>query len=969
MIINEIYNNFKLISKEFVKEENSDVLIFEHIATKAKLIKLVNEDPNKTFGIGFRTPPNNSTGVAHILEHTVLNGSKKYTTREPFMDLLKSSLQTFLNAMTFSDKTIYPVASRNDKDFHNLIDVYLDAVFNPRIYDIKEIFMQEGWHYELNNAESDIEYKGVVYNEMKGAMSSAEDQVMDKLMRTLYPDTIYKYNSGGDPYEIPKLKYEEFLDFHTKYYHPSNSYIFLYGNGDTIKELAHIDKFIDEYDYLKVDSNIDKQEPFKESKIKVEYYSMSKEESSSNKSYLSYSCCLGDTTDVETLLMNEILNETLIESQASPIRKALLSEGVCEDIIASYSDGIHQTFGIIAKNSSSEDLERFNSIVSNVLLDIVSNGIDSKLLEASVNKIEFSLREKADHSARGVLSFITALNTWLYDDNPVKAFKYEEPLSELKSKLSSGYFEKYIENKVMNNPHKTLLIVKPDPGLYDRLDCEVKQELESMKSNLTNLEIEELINDNKKLSDFQTRIDSDKDKDTIPKLSLSDINTKIERIDLDIEDLGNSKLLHLNEFTNSVDYINILFNIDYIPYEDVQYLSLLSYLLGNMDTKNYDYSSLSNEIYLNSGGISANVSINSDFYTKELYPKFVISAKCLSDKLAETINLIEEITINSKLDNKKRLKEMILELKSKIEMTIYDSGHSVAINRVMSYFQPSAYYDEKAKGLDFFFFIQELDNNFEKEYDNLVKKLNELYEKIFNKNNLLIHLTMNSNDYDIAKNEISKLISKYSKNIYQKCDYSIENKNLNEGISSSSSVQYVSKGFDLSKYGIEYEGSMEVLANILNMEYLHNQIRAIGGAYGAGIKFYTNGSVGTYSYRDPNLKKTIDVYDNIGTFIDNLELSKEDLESSIIGSMKSFDPLLTIRIKAGLSLSRYISNVKYETLDKYLNQAINTNLEKLKSYSKPLSDAMSENYLVTLGNEKNINENKNLFKNIIKLKK
>ncbi len=968
MKIGNIYSNFKLIEKQFVNEENSEALIFEHINTKAKLLKLVNEDHNKTFGIGFRTPPNDSTGVAHILEHTVLNGSEKYRTREPFMDLLKSSLQTFLNAMTFSDKTIYPVASRNTKDFHNLMDVYLDAVFNPRIYDTKEIFMQEGWHYELNSPDENISYKGVVYNEMKGAMSAPEDQVMEKIMKGLYPNTIYKYNSGGDPYRIPKLKYEEFLDFHRSYYHPSNSYIFLYGNGNTEDELEHIAQYIDNYDYLKVDSDIKMQEAFEEPKDKQAYYSLSKDEDYLDKSYIAYSCCTGKTVNVEDVLMNEILNEMFIESQASPIRKALIENEVCEDVLSSYSDGIHQTFSIIAKNAEPEKKFYFDNLVRGIFQDIVENGVDESLLRASVNKIEFSLREKHDHSARGVLSFITAFNTWLYDKSPLDGLKYEEILEELKVKLYNGYFEEYLSERVLNNPHKILLLVKPEPGLNERLDIEVDRRLQSYKEELNDEEIEELIEENKRLSEFQTRIDSEEDKATIPKLNLKDIDTKIERIELNEEEFMGAKLLHLDEFTNSVNYMRFVFDAKSVSYEELPYLSLLSALLGNVDTENYDYSTLSNEVYMNAGDITTFANLYTDFNTGELYPKFVLFAKCMNDKMAKTVDLINEISFKSILDDKKRLKEILLETKSKIEMSVYDSGNVVAMNRMMSYFQQSAYYNEQSKGLEYYFFIQDLDSDYEIMYGEIVQKLEALYKKIFNRNNLLIHLTMESEAYEDAKKYLPSFIEKLNEEEYPEADFSIERTQKNEGILSSSNVQYVSKGFNLNEYGIKYEGSMEVVANIVNMDFLHNQIRAIGGAYGAGIKFYRNGAVATFSYRDPNLKNTVDVYDGIGSYLSSLEISKDDIESSIIGSMSCFDPLLTTRLKASLSLNRYINKVDYKDLDELLNQALSTDLEKIKQLSEPLTKAMKENYLCVLGNENVINDNKDMFNNIIRLK-
>lgn len=969
MNIGEIYSNFELKEKQFIAEENSTALIFEHVKTRARLLKLVNDENNKVFGIGFRTPPNNSTGVAHILEHTVLNGSKKYTTKEPFMDLLKSSLQTFLNAMTFGDKTIYPVSSRNERDFHNLMDVYLDAVFNPRIYEAKEIFMQEGWHYDIKNEDDPLKYKGVVYNEMKGAMSGAEDQVMEDIMKSLYPETIYRHNSGGDPYEIPNLSYEEFLDFHRKYYHPSNSYIFLYGNGDTAEELSHIEQFLEGYSYLSVDSSIELQEPFREPRAEEAKYSMLQGEDPENKAYLSLNYSIGLTKNTEDVIMNYLLTEIFIDSQASPLRKALLENNLCEDIISGYSEGIHQTFSIVAKNTSPDKKPDFEDIVRRVFSDIVENGLDKKLLMASLNKLEFMLRERQDHSAKGVISFITAFNTWLYDGSPIDALLYDELLEELKGKIDSGYFEQYVSEKLLNNPHRTLLVAVPEPGLYQKLDRDVDKKLESYKENLSRENLVNLLAENKKLESFQTREDSPEAKATIPKLSLEDVTKRTERIELEVKDLGESKILLLDEFTNSISYIKFLFNMDFVELEDIPYVSLLSSILGGISTENYSYSDLSNEIYLNAGDVSVSIDLYSDFYTKEIYPKFTLSAKCISDRAKETLEIMSEIATKSLFDDKKRMKELILEIKSRLEMAIYDSGHVLTMNRALSYFNPLSKYNELIKGFDFYFFIQDLDRDFDSRFDELVSKLTDLYNKVFNKNKLLINLTMEMADYESTKDSLSLVLDNLSSEKLKKADLKFDLSNKKEGILSSANVQYVSKAFDLSRIGTEYSGSMEVLANILNMDFLHNSIRAIGGAYGAGIKFYKSDVMATYSYRDPNLKSTIETYDSIGSYLRNLDLSSEELESAVIGSMSAFDPLLTVKNKSGLALSRYINNASYEDLDRLLNEALNTDLETLKSYADVLDKAMKGDYLCVLGNEETIKKDSDLFNNLIKLKR
>lgn len=593
------YYGFKLEEEYEIKEIQSTARLFIHEKSGAKLLQLENNDDNKVFSIGFRTPPWNSTGVPHIIEHSVLSGSRKYRTKEPFMDMLKGSLQTFINAMTFSDKTLYPVASRNDKDFFNLMDVYLDAVFYPRIYEEPKIFMQEGWHYEIFNKEDPIVYKGVVYNEMKGAYSSPETILDDEISKSLYPDTCYKYSSGGNPDVIPELTYEEFLDFHKRFYHPSNSYIYVYGNGNIEKYLEHIDKdYLSNFDKKDIDSHIDMQKPFQKRKEVLAYYPILKDEDDENRSYLSLNFVLGENTNPETYLMTDILRLMLIELEGAPIKKALLQEEIGEDVFSINVGGIQPGFGIVAKNTSSDKKETFENIVFDALKKLVEKGIDKKLIEASINIMEYNLREAGNFPTKGLLYNIQSMDSWLYDGSPTAHLQYEDTINKLRKNMGTGYFEKFIEERLIKNPHSSMVIVEPKKGLKEEKDKALKEKLAKFKESLTDEEIEYLIKQNEELKKMQLSDDTPEAKATIPKLSISDVDKKAEIIPQEIIKFEESTLLFHDIFTSKIAYVDFYFDTSVIDEDLIPYISLLAGILGKIDTQVRDYSELANDIYI-----------------------------------------------------------------------------------------------------------------------------------------------------------------------------------------------------------------------------------------------------------------------------------------------------------------------------------------------------------------------------------
>ena len=972
MDIGKTYYGFKLEDQYEIKEIQSIARIFTHDKSGAKLLHLENEDNNKVFSIGFRTPPSNSTGVPHIIEHCVLSGSRKYRTKEPFMDMVKGSLQTFINAITFSDKTVYPIASRNEKDFFNLMDVYLDAVFHPRIYEEPKIFMQEGWHYELFDEKDPIIYKGVVYNEMQGAYSSPETILVDEIDKSLYPDTCYRFSSGGKPNVIPQLKYEDFLDFHRKYYHPSNSYIFLYGNGDIEKQLKFIDgEYLSEFDRKSIDSDIYIQLPFQERKETVAYYPILKDEPEENRSYLSLNFVLGENIDPELYLMTSILGLLLIDTEAAPLKKALIEAEIGEDIFSLSTGGIQPGFSIVAKNSSMDKKDKFEKIVLDTLNKLVNEGIDKKLIEAAINIVEFNLREAMKFPTKGLIYNIQALDSWLYDGEPTIHLQYEATLDKLKANMDKGYFEKFIEEKLINNTHSSLVIINPKKGLGDEEVREVELELENYKNKLSKEEIENLIKENEELKNMQLSEDTEEAKATIPKLSISDVEPKAENIPQEIIKYNEATILFHNIFTSKISYLDFYFDTSMVEEELIPYISLLSNLLGKLDTEDKSYGELSNDIYVNTGGIDLNAAAYSQKDNGEIYyPKFVISGRAIGKKNnIELMKLINEIINRTKIENEKRIKELLQQMKSRMEMSIFSIGHSLVAGRVGSYFSPSGKYAEKLKGLEYYWFISEILKDFDKNSEEILANLNKVYREIFNLNNLIISFTGDKEDFAIAKDNLNIITNNLNREKFKPEKYNFLMSKLNEGILSSANVQYVSKGNNFKNLGYEYNGKMDVLSTILSRDYLHNRIRAQGGAYGAGISFSRTGVVTTFSYRDPNLKETLEVYDNMANYIENLNLSHEDLTTYIIGTISKLEPAITPHGKGAIATSRYISGLTQEEIQKTRDEVLSTKLEDLKAFAPLLEDTMKENYICVLGNENRIKENEGVFKELVKLNK
>lgn len=966
--IGNVYHGFKLKRQEKVEEINSVARIFEHEKSGARLLHLENDDSNKVFSIGFKTLPSNDTGVAHILEHSVLCGSKKFPTKEPFVELIKGSLNTFLNAMTFSDKTIYPLASKNEKDFFNLMDVYLDAVFHPNIYNTKEILMQEGWHYELENIEDELTYKGVVYNEMKGAFSSPDGVLMRNIQGSLFENNTYKNESGGDPEFIPNLTQEEFLNFHSKYYHPSNSYIFLYGDGNLDKMLAFInDNYLSEFDKKEVDSEILPEKPFDKMKEVTKEYSISIDESESEKTFMAMNFVTGKSTDDELYLSLSTLEYLLLETQGAPLKKALIDAELGNDVYGVFDASILQpVFSIVVKGSEESKKDKFKEVVINTLEDLVKNGIDKKLIEACVNITEFKLRE-ADFQGmpKGLYYYITAMDSWLYGGDPLVHFKYEKNIEKMKQGLTTDYFEKLIDKYLLKNTHSSLLLLVPKKGLADEKEAILKERLKKYKESLSVEELQNIVNETRELIKRQTTPDSHEVLETIPVLSLDDIDKKVEELKVEDIIVNGVRTLHHDVFTSKIAYISFMFDTTCIKEEDIPYISLLGTLLGKLDTKTYTYGELSNEVLINTGGIYFKSEAYGDSKDSSKFSPYLEgNLSVLDDKFPVALSIISDIIQNTVFEDKKRIKELIRMLISRIEMRLLERGHQVASTRLGSYFLPSYSYIEKTSGYEFYKFLKDLDNNFDLEIDKVIKKLQEMMKNIFNINNLTIAITGKETELNVLKNNIDILLASLSNHSVDRYEYGFKEENKKEGMLTPSNVQYVAKGYNFKKLGYEYTGKLLVLKAIIGMDYLWNKVRVQGGAYGAFANILRNGNLVFASYRDPNIRETLNAYDEVPKYIREFNTTEREMNKYIIGTISDLDMPLTPSMSGEIAISYYLRGISLEDRERERKEVLSTNIKDINGFADMVSEVLKQDFVVVLGNDNKIKKNKDIFKTL-----
>lgn len=970
------YQGFKLIETRFVQEVNAECLYFIHEKSGARLFKIMADDANKTFAIAYKTVPEDDCGTPHIIEHSVLNGSKNFPVKSPFDRLLQGSLNTFLNAMTGGDMTVYPVASMNDKDYFNLMHVYLDAVFNPLIYTDERIFMQEGWHYEMQDVRSpqdssltsEVEYKGVVYNEMKGVYSNALSELEYQRARILFPDNGYGLESGGHPSAIPQLTYEKFLNFHRKYYHPSNSYILLYGNANLEQELQLInDEYLANYTRSETEITIPLQTPFAQMKRETKPYALADDEDTDQKTYLSLSFVTGKNTDLALVKALDVLTEALVNQESAPLRRALLDAGIGQDVSASMSEMQQNVFEIRVQNANTADTDRFYQIVMAELQKVVENGLDSAMVEGIINRMEFQLRE-GDTPHKGLMYFFMNMSNWMFAQDPYIGLEYEKYLKNLKDGIQNGYLKTVVKDYLINNPHVLLLTLEPQKGLQSILNKQVKDELADYGASLTNEQKEALVQKTTELIEYQQREDDSTALATIPMLELTDIGKTGEWSGVVEKDQSSTKVLHCNEFTNGIIYSSLFFDASVIDKQDIPYIRLLSEVLGKLPTQAYDFGTLDNTLNRETGGF--NTSFTGFLKNRSddtLQPKFEVSAKTLHDKSDALFGLINEIINHSKYDDHDRLKELLTRHQSQIDQRMKQNGMNVALTRLYSYHSNQGMFAEMRGGLEYYRFLNDLVANYETKKGALTSKLTEISARLFTQKNMIVGVTCNDDEYSQFVPLLNQFIAKLNASDAQPQQWVFDPKPKNEGIITASKVQFVLQGANFKKLGYEWNGRIRVLDQLLSTDYLQTQVRVIGGAYGGFSRFEPSGNVYFASYRDPNLKETLDNYQGTTAYLDSLTMDSKAMTRFIIGTISKIDRPKTASEKGDEAFYNYFTGVTKETVQKERTEILSTSPEDLKQMNKMVSDILNQKIWCVYGNDEKLKAADGLFQSLVSL--
>lgn len=963
---------YEILDEHRVEDVQSDGFILRHKKSGARIAILSNNDDNKVFYIGFRTPPEDETGVPHIIEHTTLCGSKKFPVKDPFIELAKGSLNTFLNAMTYPDKTVYPVASCNDQDFKNLMDVYLDAVFNPNITKYEEIFKQEGWHYELTDKDDELKINGVVYNEMKGAYSSPDEVLSSQIYRSLFPDNTYSKDSGGNPEYIPKLTYEAYLDFYHKYYHPSNSYIYLYGDMDVVERLEWLDKeYLSLYDYKKVNSEINKQPAFDEIKNVEAQYSITMDDTQENKTYLSYNRVVGDTLDEMLYQAFDVLDYALVSSPGAPVKQALIDAGIGDDVYGSYDAGILQpVFSFVAKNANASQADEFESIIESTLKEVVKTGINKEALLAGINSSEFKFRE-ADFGQfpKGLLFGLNCLDSWLFDD--MKPFIHLECLgtfAKLRKAVDTDYFEKLIQEYLLDNTHGSSVTVKPKRGLGNEREEALAKELSNYKASLSDEEIKKLIEDTEHLKKYQEEPSSDEDLRKLPMLTRADMKKNAMAFSNIEDELLDVKVVRHDIESNGIDYISFLFDAGDFAQRELGYLGFFTNALGLVSTEKYSYTDLANATNIYTGGISTGTASHPDIKDRNNFVfKFEVKLKVLEKNLDKALELMEQMLLSSDFTDTKRLGELVAQIKARLQANLSSSGHLVAAMRSMSSFSRYALYQDELKGIAFYRSICHIEKELSESPKSVSDKLAAIARKLFARNRMLISFTGNNEAYGNAKPSLEKVIAGFNKMSAIGNQAEVHFNTAKEAFIDASQIQYVAKTGDFICEGYEYTGALRLLRIILSYDYLWINVRVKGGAYGCMNTFLRSGESYFVSYRDPNLSDTLDVYDRIPEYIKSFSPDERDMTKYIIGTFSALDTPMNPEAKGSRSLSAYLEGITYEQIQKERNEILNAQPEDIRRLADLVEAVLKKDSICVIGNENMIKESARLFENVEKL--
>ncbi|RYQ90143.1 hypothetical protein Ahy_B09g096399 isoform D [Arachis hypogaea] len=972
---------FEKVSEEFIPECKSKAVLFRHRKTGAEVMSVSNHDENKVFGIVFRTPPKDSTGIPHILEHSVLCGSRKYPLKEPFVELLKGSLHTFLNAFTYPDRTCYPVASTNTKDFYNLVDVYLDAVFFPRCVEDFQTFQQEGWHFELNDPSEDITYKGVVFNEMKGVYSQPDNILGRTSQQALYPDTTYGVDSGGDPQVIPKLTFEEFKEFHRKYYHPSNSRIWFYGDDDPNERLRILGEYLDMFDASSApnESKIEPQKLFSKPVRIIEKYPASEGADLKKQHMVTLNWLLSDKPlDLETELALGFLDHLLLGTPASPLRKILLESGLGDAIVGGGVEDelLQPQFSIGLKGVSEQDIHKVEELVMTTLKKLANEGFDTDAVEASMNTIEFSLRENNTGSfPRGLSLMLRSIGKWIYDMNPFEPLKYEKPLQDLKSRLakegSKAVFSPLIEKFILNNPHRVTVEMQPDPEKAARDEATEKEILQKVKAGMTKEDLEELSQATHDLRLKQETPDPPEALKTVPSLSLQDIPKEPIYVPIEVGDINGVKVLQHDLFTNDVFYTELVFDMSSLKQELLPLVPLFCQSLLEMGTKDLTFVQLNQLIGRKTGGISVYPFTSSVRGKDDPCSHMIVRGKAMAGRAEDLYDLINTILQDVQFEDQQRFKQFVSQSRARMENRLRGSGHGIAAARMDAKLNTAGWMSEKMGGLSYLEFLRTLEERVDQDWVNISSSLEEIRKSVFSKQGCLINITADGKNLANTEKAVGKFVDLLpTRSPITTTNWSATLPLTNEAIVIPTQVNYVGKAANIYDSGYKLSGSAYVISKYISNTWLWDRVRVSGGAYGGFCDFDTHSGVFSFlSYRDPNLLKTLDVYDGTGDFLRELEMDNDTLTKAIIGTIGDVDSYQLPDAKGYSSMLRYLLGITEEERQRRREEILSTSLKDFKEFVDAMEAVKDKGVTVAVASPEDVDAaNKERF-NFFQVKK
>ncbi len=960
---------YTIIQQAHISEIDCTVYQYEHEKTKAKVLYFDTEDTHKTFGITFRTPPSDSTGLPHILEHSVLCGSEKYPIKDPFIELSKGSLNTYLNAMTYPDKTMYPVSSQNDADFHNLMDVYLDAVFFPHIYKNPYILMQEGWRYHIEEKDAPITYKGVVYNEMKGAFSSPEEVGFRKIKEALFPDTTYANESGGAPEAIPDLSYEDFITFHKTYYHPSNAYIGLYGKMQIEEVLGFIDtEYLSKFDYQEVSSAVQKQTPF-ETPHEVTYpYSVAEEKP--NQFYVSYNCVVDETINRQLMIEMGILEYVLLETPASPLKKALINAGIGDDVFGAFQTHMKQPiFTIMAKNVAEDKQALFYEVMTRELKRLVKEGIPKDLLEGAIQVKEFQLREEDFKGySKGLLHYIACMKSWLYDADPFVYLRYEAILETIHERQGTRHFEELIEKYLLNNTHAVKMVLAPEVGLDQKIEADVVKRLETIKASWDEKTLETYVAQTQAFNTYQEQEDTEEARASIPLLKKEELETEAKFPRYTVRKEKERDYIVTTAFTNQIAHMAWYIDLEGVENQYMPYLGMLIGMLSKLDTVNYPYEALSVALDRHLGSIEFHIQAMHNIEAPQKFKKlYVVRSKALCHELAHQVGLMKEIIVDTKLDDEARIYEIIREMRSMMEMSISGEGHKIAYSRLLSSFSAVEAFEEETKGLTFYHMVCDIADNWETRKADVLTKLRTAYALLNNQVRYTVGLTVDEEQVDACVAAVESTLETLKTIPIEPLAQKFVPHPVQEALVFPGNVNYVAMGYNFKQAGHAYHGGLQMLKSILGTDYLWNEVRVKSGAYGCFSDFRKSGNSFFVSYRDPNVAETMAIYKQVPAYIANLNLSERELLQYLIGTISGMDFPYTPSTEGSAAQLYYLTDTKREEIQQMRDDIFATDNAVLRSFAPLVESIVTPNQYCVFGNTTSIEENKALFTEVTKV--